>query len=82
MEKQPRSWVTVNEAGLWVHVPQSDGGTKAVNVSADSGHVLIAEIVEKAEMLKNADVQKKIASKGVGLLIDWLQRKWNRKDQK
>ncbi len=79
MEKQPSPFVTVNEAGLWVHVPQRDGGTKAVNVSADSGHVLIAEIVEKAEMLKDPEVQKKIASKGAGLLIDWLQKRWGAK---
>lgn len=79
MEKQPNPYVTVDGAGLWVHVPQSDGNTKAVNVSADSGHVLLAEIVEKAELLKDADVQKKIAAKGVGLLIDWAQKKWGRK---
>lgn len=78
MEKQPSPFVTVNEAGLWVHVPQRDGGTKAVNVSADSGHVLIAEIVEKAEMLKDPDIQKKIASKGVGLLVDWLQKRMSK----
>jgi len=70
--------VTVNEAGLWVHVPQRDGGTKAVNVSADSGHVLIAEIVEKAELLKDPEIQKKIASKGVGLLVDWIQKRMSR----
>ncbi len=75
MEKQPSPFVTVNEAGLWVHVPQRDGGSKAVNVSADSGHVLLAEIVEQAERLKDPDVQKKLASKGAGLLIDWLQSK-------
>lgn len=79
MEKQPNPFVTVDGAGLWVHVPQRDGGTKAVNVSADSGHVLIAEIVEKAEMLKDPEVQKKLASKGVGLLVDWLQSKWSKK---
>lgn len=79
MEKQPSPFVTVNEAGLWVHVPQRDGGTKAVNVSADSGHVLIAEIVEKAELLKDPEIQKKIASKGAGLLIDWVQRRWGSK---
>jgi hypothetical protein len=79
VEKQPRPFVSVNEAGLWVHVPQSDGGTKAVNVSADSGHVLIAEIVEKAELLKDPEVQKKIATKGVSFLIDWAQRKWGGK---
>ena len=78
MEKQANPYVTVDHAGLWVHVPQRDGGTKAVNVSADSGHVLIAEIVEKAEMLKDPEVQKKIASKGVGLLVDWLQKKWGK----
>lgn len=78
MEKQPSPFVTVNEAGLWVHVPQRDGGTKAVNVSADSGHVLIAEIVEKAELLKDPEIQKKIASKGVGLLVDWLQKKMSK----
>lgn len=79
MEKQPNPYVTVDHAGLWVHVPQSDGNTKAVNVSADSGHVLLAEIVEKAELLKNPEVQKKIATKGVGLLIDWAQKKWGSK---
>lgn len=73
MEKQPNPFVTFDGAGLWVHVPQRNGGTKAVNVSADSGHVLIAEIVEKAEMLKDPEVQKTIASKGIGLLVDWLQ---------
>lgn len=78
MEKQPSPFVTVNEAGLWVHVPQRDGGTKAVNVSADSGHVLIAEIVEKAELLKDPEIQKKIASKGVGLLVDWIQKRMSR----
>jgi hypothetical protein len=79
VHKQPNPFVTVDASGLWVHVPQRDGGTKAVNVSADSGHVLLAEIVEKAEMLKDPDVQKKIASKGVGLLIDWAQRKWSKR---
>jgi len=79
VEKQPNPFVTVDGAGLWVHVPQRDGGTKAVNVSADSGHVLIAEIVEKAEMLKDPEIQKKIATKGVGFLIDWAQRKWGSK---
>lgn len=78
MEKQFSPFVTFNEAGLWVHVPQRDGGTKAVNVSADSGHVLIAEIVEKAELLKDPEIQKKIAAKGVGLLVDWLQTKWSK----
>jgi len=78
VEKQPSPFVTVNEAGLWVHVPQRDGGTKAVNVSADSGHVLIAEIVEKAELLKDPEIQKKIASKGVGLLVDWIQKRMSR----
>ena len=48
-------------------------------MSADSGHVLIAEIVEKAELLKDPEVQKKIATKGVGLLIDWAQKKWGKK---
>lgn len=76
MEKQPNPYVTFDGSGLWVHVPQADGGTKAVNVSADSGHVLIAELVEKAELLKDADVQKKLASKGVNLLIDWARKRW------
>lgn len=78
-EKQPNPFVTVDAAGLWVHVPQSDGGTRAVNVSADSGHVLVAEIVEQAEKLKDPEIQKKLATKGAGLLVDWLQKKWGRK---
>lgn len=78
MQKQPNPFVTVDGAGLWVHVPQKDGGTKAVNVTADSGHVLIAEIVEKAESLKDPEIQKTIVAKGAGLLVDWLHRKFSK----
>lgn len=78
--KQPNPYVTVDAAGVWVHVPQADGdGTKAFNVSPDSVHVLIAELTEKAELLKTPETQKKLASKLLDLGIEWLHGRRSKK---
>lgn len=72
-QKAQNPWVTVDSAGLWLHVPEVDGsGSRAVLLSPDSVHVLIGELAEKAELLKTPDVQKKIASKLVSFGVDWL----------
>jgi hypothetical protein len=74
-QKQPNPFVTVDAAGVWAHIPQSNGGTKAFHVSQDAAHVLVAELSEKLETLKEPEVQKKVASTLVGYAIDW----WNRR---
>lgn len=74
--KQQHPWVTVDGAGLWIHVPSTDGtGTRAVLVNTDSVHVLIGELAEKSELLKTPDVQKKIATRLVSFGIDWIARR-------
>lgn len=73
-QKQPHPWVTVDAAGLWLHMPDGEG-TRAVLLSPDSVHVLIGELAEKAELLKTTDVQKQLASKLVSFGIDWLAKR-------
>jgi len=75
-QKQSRPWVTVDAAGMWLHIPAADGlGTRAVLLSPDSVYTLIGELAEKAELLKTPDVQKRLATKVVSIGIDWLARR-------
>jgi len=75
--KSQNPMVTVDAAGVWLHLPDPDGpGTRAVLLSQDSAHALIGELAGKLELLKTStEMQKKLASKIAELAIDWIARR-------
>jgi hypothetical protein len=68
-------WFTVELDGVLLHVPLGEGKTFTLPMTADGLHALIGEAVEKASLLKLPDVQKKIGTKAVELLVDWFRNR-------
>lgn len=65
-------WFTVEFDGVLLHVPIGEGKTFTLPMTVDGFHALIGEAVEKAALLKIPDIQKKVGTKAVELVIDWL----------
>lgn len=68
-------WFTVELQGVVLHVPTGEGKVFTLPMTPDGAYALIGELSEKLDLLKSPDVQKKIAEKAAGFLIDWFAKR-------
>lgn len=72
-EHPTQPWFTLELDGVLLHVPLGDGKVFVLPMSADGLYALIGEGVERWTALKgNTDLQKHLATKAAGWLIDRL----------
>lgn len=65
-------WFTVELQGVVLHVPLEPGKVFTLPMTPDGAYALIGELAQKLDLLKTPAVQKKIASKALDLVIDWI----------
>lgn len=81
-QQHPRSdnptqpWFTLELDGVVLNVPIGEGKVFTLPMTSDGLYALIGEAVERWTQLKgNTDLQKKLATKAAGWLIDRLAGK-------
>ena len=69
-------WVTVEIDGVVLHVELEEGKVFTLPLNADGAYALLGELAQRlAELKGNTELQKRIANKAAGWLIDrWAKR--------
>lgn len=68
-------WFTVELDGVVLHVPLEEGKVFTLPMTPDGAYALIGELAQKLDLLKTPAVQKKLASKALDLLFDWMAKR-------